>query len=328
VVGTGGIGTGNIYLLEGNHDLGRNESRMGHQLSVRDFCKLHIIFHYISVFINDLKINVKVYPVGAVGDDPAADELCDMMKKAGMNLNHVTKIPDTPTLRSICFQYPDHSGGNITENQSASSKVSAAMISKSEIILQKNKSIVLAVPEVPLASRIKLIDLGFRNKSYVLASFVFDEIENVKKCGFLEKIDLLSLNLDEAAAFADVSTETPILEIIKRCIQIASQLNPGIRLCITCGNKGIYGYDQGSTEFLPILNVPVKNTAGAGDAVLSGIIMGLLLGFPYIDNNKPSCLKLGRLISAMSVTSENTINFDINLRSLIHFQKIHGEDIL
>ena len=48
IFGTGGIGSGVIYHLESDRPLGRNESRMAHKLEQEDFCKLHIILHYVS----------------------------------------------------------------------------------------------------------------------------------------------------------------------------------------------------------------------------------------------------------------------------------------
>jgi len=328
IVGTGGIGTGSIYRLEGNHDLGRNESRMGHLLAVKDFCKLHIILHYIAVLIKDLKINTEIYPIGAVGDDPAAGELFHMMKDSGMNMKFVRTMENTPTLHSICYQYPDSSGGNITENQSASSKVSSQMMADAEAILCQNKSIVITAPEVPLSSRIALIKLGAKNHACVLASFVPDEIEHIINGSLLKKIDILSVNLDEAAALGNVSVKASTETIVHNCIKSTSRINPQIKLCITCGSNGLVGYDKGEVTHLSALNVPVKNTAGAGDAVLSGIITGLVLGLPFISDDAPSCVKLGRLISAMSVISPDTINFDMNLQSLLHFQKMHKETIL
>jgi hypothetical protein len=47
-IGIGGIGAGIMYSLHGEHDLGRNESRLGELLDSRDYCKLHIIEHYIA----------------------------------------------------------------------------------------------------------------------------------------------------------------------------------------------------------------------------------------------------------------------------------------
>ena len=301
---------------------------MGHLLSVKDFCKLHIIFHYAAVLLKDLMADTQIYPIGAVGDDPPAEELLTMMKNTGMNMNYVKTIHKTPTLQSICFQYPDQSGGNITESQSASSLVSAEMIFEAETILSKNASMVLCVPEVPLSSRLELIGLGYKYQSYVLASFVSEEIETIRKQHVLEKINLLAVNLDEAAALANVPLNKSISEIVDGCINEATKFNPDIRLCITCGDQGIYGYDHGELEFIPVIKVPVRNTAGAGDAVLSGIITGMILGYPFIGSERRSCIRLGRLIGAMSVTSEDTINFGINLKSLRRFQKIHGEEIV
>jgi len=51
LVGVGGIGTGLFFELEGNHTLGRNESRPARFLSIRDYCKLHIISHYVAVLL-------------------------------------------------------------------------------------------------------------------------------------------------------------------------------------------------------------------------------------------------------------------------------------
>ena len=47
-IGIGGIGAGIMYALAGEHELGRNESRLGELLDARDYCKLHIVEHSIA----------------------------------------------------------------------------------------------------------------------------------------------------------------------------------------------------------------------------------------------------------------------------------------
>ncbi len=47
MIGTGGIGSGRFFALDGNHTLGREESRSGRFLDRRDYCKLHIVSHYV-----------------------------------------------------------------------------------------------------------------------------------------------------------------------------------------------------------------------------------------------------------------------------------------
>ena len=45
MIGVGGIGSGVFFALDGNHTLGREESRGGRFLDRRDYCKLHIVSH-------------------------------------------------------------------------------------------------------------------------------------------------------------------------------------------------------------------------------------------------------------------------------------------
>ena len=124
VLGTGGIGSGVIYRLQGTHDLGRNESRLARRVDQRDFCKLHIIFHYVAVLCRDLGLPVRVWPVGAVGRDAEGEALLAQMQQAGLQLKYVRVLPDARTLYSVCYQFPDGSGGNLTELNSASGKLS------------------------------------------------------------------------------------------------------------------------------------------------------------------------------------------------------------
>ena len=48
LIGVGGIGSGTFFALQGNETLGREESRLGRFLDRRDYCKLHIIAHYVG----------------------------------------------------------------------------------------------------------------------------------------------------------------------------------------------------------------------------------------------------------------------------------------
>ena len=51
MIGVGGIGSGRFFKLNGNHTLGREESRSGQFLDTQDYCKLHIISHYVKVLL-------------------------------------------------------------------------------------------------------------------------------------------------------------------------------------------------------------------------------------------------------------------------------------
>ncbi|OGJ90435.1 MAG: hypothetical protein A2268_02915 [Candidatus Raymondbacteria bacterium RifOxyA12_full_50_37] len=139
ILGTGGIGSGIIFRLKGNCDLGRNESRMATRVPQRDFCKLHIIMHYFSLLSRELGLKAKFFPVGAVGNDDVGQAMRLSMKESGMDLRHVRVFNTAATLFAVCYQFPDHTGGNITEEKSASHLVSPAMIDKAASLLRIKK---------------------------------------------------------------------------------------------------------------------------------------------------------------------------------------------
>ena len=323
IVGTGGIGKGVVYRLAGSHDLGRDESRAGHLLDLRDFCKLHIIFHYISVFLRDSRSGVRVLPVGAVGCDEPGRELLGLMQQAGMDMRFVRALKIAPTLYSICFPYPDGAGGNITENQSASARVSTAMLAPVAPVLRKAgaRGLVLAAPEVPLASRLQLLEMGRRAGAFAAASFNSEEIRTTAVQKALKKVDLLAINRDEARALAGAPAKADAHAVVRACARKAMSLNPDMRLVITAGGSGLFGCHAGACEHESVLKVPVVNTAGAGDATLAGLVCGLAIGLPFMGSGPRTAIKLGHLFAAMSVTSADTIHFGFSLKALNKFAR-------
>jgi ribokinase len=116
MLGVGGIGSGAFFLMNGDHTLGREESRSGHFIDRRDYCKLHIISHYVKVLLGE---DITVLPIGKIGDDEAGQRLRKEMGIAGLDLRYIQTIVGMPTLYSFCFLYPDGSGGNLTTDNSA-----------------------------------------------------------------------------------------------------------------------------------------------------------------------------------------------------------------
>src|SRR3989304_2326016 len=86
LVGTGGIGSGSFFRLEGDHTLGREESRGGRFLDRRDYCKLHIVSHYVKALLGDSFAGL---PVGRVGDDESGRQLLREMAEVGLDLRYV-----------------------------------------------------------------------------------------------------------------------------------------------------------------------------------------------------------------------------------------------
>ncbi len=309
IIGTGGIGSGIFFSLEGNDTLGREESRMASLLPYKDYCKLHIILHYISVLLGNEKF--ECVPIGSVGNDEPGKKLIEEMKRAGMNVDYVKISEEYPTLFSVCYQYPDRDGGNITTLASASSNVSYSDIDQffSASAIDASKEIILAVPEVPVATRIKLLAYGKERGSLNVSAVSSSEIETFVSAKGIELTDLLFINSHEAAKFASTSKS-----LINKAIENIVSLNPSITVFITEGAHGVHCHTGGKIEFIPSVTVDVKSTAGAGDAFMGGTLCGITCGLSVTE-----AARLGTIVAAMSVTSQDTINHKINADSVAQF---------
>ncbi len=311
MIGVGGIGSGSFFQLDGNHTLGREESRSGYFLDKNDYCKLHIISHYVKSLLGN---KLRVIPVGKVGNDDAGKKLIEEMNEAGLETCHIEVDKTKHTLFSFCFLYPDHSGGNMTTNDSACSSVDEEYILKTEneFIRYSGKGIALAAPEVSLGSRFCLLNLATKNNFFRVASFTSGEMETVLKERILKKVDLLCINLDEAAALLGSNSNSDKSEIVKLVVEKLTEINTKLIITITGGKEGSWLWDGSALSYLPVENVEVISTAGAGDAFTAGMIAGIASGLSVKDSHQ-----LANLTGGGSVTSPHTINKELNREILL-----------
>lgn len=332
IIGTGGIGAGMFFSLAGDHTLGRNESRAATLLPYRDYCKQHIILHYIAVLLGaSAKGPLYVLPIGAVGDDETGKGLIREMELTGMDIRNVEVDAGHSTLFSVCFQYPDKSGGNITTDNSASSRVSPDCIDRfyKGFNYIGKRELVLAAPEVPLETRIKLLQYGRKRGSFNVAAVLSAEAEQFRRVKGFEMTDLLSVNIDEARTIAQINDENVSSKtVVDACIESLHSVNPRIAVLITDGKNGSYCYAGDSLEHIPALKMNAVSTAGAGDAFLAGTIAGLCCGLPLAkgvddaflsETPLRSAVELGTLLACLSVNSCHTIHPEADAAMLYSF---------
>jgi sugar/nucleoside kinase (ribokinase family) len=306
MVGTGGIGHGSFFQLEGDETLGREESRAGRLLGRRDYCKLHIICHYVKALLGD---HMNVSPIGGVGDDADGEQLRREMVSAGMDTRFVKTVPGSATLFSFCFVYPDGSGGNMTTRGSASDAVDEHAVFEAEPLMAEigGKGIALAVPEVPLDARRALLERASRSGLFRAASFTRAEMAVVRESGLLGQVDLCALNLEEAAAAAgikdDAGAHAEPAVIARRAAEGIAHDFPRLLLSITAGKAGSWSWDGRTLAFDPAVSVSVVGTSGAGDAHFAGIISGLGANLSLQEAQE-----MGTIVAAASVTSPHTIH--------------------
>jgi ribokinase len=320
IIGTGGIGSGKFFILNGDETLGREESRSGHFLDINDYCKQHIILHYVKVLLGS---SFTVIPVGKIGDDDIGQILFNEMSETGFVMNRIEKVSHKDTLFSFCFYYPDGTGGNMTTDNSASAMVDADFIETavSEIEKLGTKGIIIAVPEVPLTARQKLLELGRQNRLFCTASFTTEEMQYTLDAGIIKYVDLIAINIDEASAIASgIDDKTDTISIVLSSIQKLQDYNKNIMVSITAGKKGSWCWDGKRLNKFPAIKTIVSNTAGAGDAFFSGMLCGLALGLHIFDAQQ-----LASIVAGLSITSSHTIHKGVDRYLLNKF--MHTSDL-
>jgi len=341
-MGIGGIGSGMIYALEGEHELGRNESRLGELLDSRDYCKLHIVEHYIARLMGAGRDpgSFRVWPVGVVGNDAVGRRILTEMSAVGIDTRFVRSHPQLRTLFSVCFFYPDGSGGNITSSNSAARTLSVDDLRAASPYMKAAgaHAVALCVPEVPLELRRDFLELASDCGNYRVCSFVLGEIEEAQRMGLFSLTDLLALNQEEASALlGDGSGHVLDDGLLAECAAKFTATRPRLRIIVSTGPKGAYGFECGSSQFCPAPILQPMSTAGAGDALLAGVVCGLAVGLPFIMPNEcgssfsgrvlRTALDFGVLNASFSVTSPHTIHPDAVLSNLFGFAESHGASI-
>jgi sugar/nucleoside kinase (ribokinase family) len=342
VIGIGGIGAGIMYALAGEHELGRNESRLGELLDARDYCKLHIVEHYIARLMGSSQASdsFRVLPIGVVGNDAVGRQILTEMSAAGMDIQFVRSHPALRTLFSVCFIYPDGSGGNITSSNSAAQTLGIDDLRAAAAYMKVAGAhgVALCLPEVPLELRRSFLEIATDHGSYRVCSFVLGEIDEAQRMGLISQTDLLALNQEEASALLGDGPRQKLdmEQLVERAASFTAA-RPQVRVIISAGQKGAWGFERGNLQFCPAPVLQPISTPGAGDALLAGVVCGLAAGIPFIMPSEcgslfsgrvlKTALDLGVLNASFSVTSAHTIHPEAILKNLFAFAELHGASI-
>lgn len=312
VIGCGGIGKGLLFHSQLNETLGRSESRLVQLSSARDYCKLQIVFYYIAMLLAD---KAAVYPIGAVGDDSVGEELVSLMKRQGMCTDYIVKNRELPTMMSICLQYPDKEGCNFTASNSAGGEVTPEWICR---VVQEigvdSRTMVVAVPEIRIESRVELMRLGKRMGGFCAISIPAGEAREFERENVYSDCDLVSVNEEEAGMMS--SSVLAGESLARETLIYLQNWNRNVKLCMTMGAAGAWCGQGDRLEYVAPYPARTVNTTGAGDAFLGALVSGLALGMPFWgcgEEKKALCTapELAAVCSGLAVESADSIPEEI-----------------
>jgi sugar/nucleoside kinase (ribokinase family) len=257
--------------------------------------------------------------------------MVDEMAGVGMDVGRVRRVPNQATLISVCFQYPNGDGGNITTVDSAAAALSDQDVDGVRDLID-SRTMALAQPEVPLGPRRRLLELAGEAGALRAASFTSLELPAARSMGLLGLVDVVALNEHEASIVAqtelDPSDPGPFLELCRSAFGAPAR---PVRVIVSGGRRGAYAVDAELWRHRPALAVDIASTAGAGDALFAGVLAGLAAGVPLLGEADGSALDdalgLGVLLASLNVTSPHTIHPAADAESIAELAYSSGHTI-
>jgi fructokinase len=119
-----------------------------------------------------------------------------------------------------------------------------------------------------------------------------------------KRADVLKLNDGEVGQLAhwlrtgELESETPrnTEAVAAACATIAEATNAS-RICVTMAEEGAALWDRGNLVTAPAPHVVVKDTVGAGDAFMAGLMVGLTRGTDTQEVLENAC-RLGAYVAS------------------------------
>ncbi len=113
--------------------------------------------------------------------------------------------------------------------------------------------------------------------NYRAALWPDENVANQRMAEPLPQVHLLKVSDDELERLSGTR------DVAKGCAKLANG-GPSC-IVVTRGGEGVSGWLSGDHFDIPEEAVEVKDTTGCGDALMSGVIAGLLRAYPNLDRN-------------------------------------------
>lgn len=254
-------------------------------------------------------IGMKGIYIGVIGKDFSASICLDDLKKRNVDVSNVIQTDEDSTAFSLILKTEWGRDRSILAYKGANNLITPVNV-KEEIFKDINGFAWTSLTSESGCKAIdKAIDLTKSAGKKVFAAPSMSIIKNnpqwAKK--LIEKSDVVSFNKEEASEFTNKLSTIDILNDIHRM---------GVDLIsITDGANGSTIFDGNEMIRTNIFNTPIKDTTGAGDAFMSGIIISLFLGFSL-----PKLCKIATAMSALEC-SDTGVREGIphNVRTLEEF---------
>ncbi|MEV6373325.1 ribokinase [Micromonospora musae] len=207
----------------------------------------------------------RVRLVANVGADPWGHQIRAALTDVGVDIRHLTLIPDTATGAAVIEVTPDGES-YITLALSPATELSTPDVQRVSALDSRAVVVQLDLPPEPVTALLRR-----RPAPTVIGNLVpHADLEP----SLLRHLDVLVVNQHEAAAILRTTADEPL-----EAARALQRLGPPT-VVVTAGPHGAaYAYPHGSGA-VPAPTMPVVDTTGAGDAFLGSLALDLSRDIP------------------------------------------------
>ena len=247
MIGTGGIGSGSFFLLDGKRDP-RPRGEQGRQVPGPQ--GLLQAPHHQPLRESPARRRVRVSTRSAGwGTTPRVRACSRRWRRPGWTCVSCDRIADAPTLFSFCFLYPDGSGGNLTTDDSASGRVGPEPSSEAapgHAGPGGSAGLRWPFPRSPWTARAALLEDAARTASFGPRASPAPRWTEARGRGLLETVDLLAVNRRRRLprpGLPDAAQRSGRPSVAGSRRAYLPGTTPRLRLSVTAGQAGSWSWD-------------------------------------------------------------------------------------
>ena len=221
------------------------------------------------------KLGVRAWPMSGVGNDLLGEELKSQIEEWGLPSDLICSVADRETgrslvtvlegepnfevLKDVAWDYIDVPENWPVECQPAEALVFGSLAQRSA----RNRAVLDAM-FVAMPNALKVLDVNLRD--------AFEDYEQI--WALARSVDLVKLNDEEMQALMQTTATRANAEDCARSFQREAGCET---VCMTMGAQGAGLLRCDEWHWVDAVPVKVRDTVGAGDSFLAGLIYGLLI---------------------------------------------------
>ena len=248
----------------------------------------------------------KVVFLTAFGDDLYAGQIEGSCARLGIDISHARIVPGGKTSAYLFLSDEQGDMETAVSDMQICEQITPEYLEEN-LSLIKNAAVIAADTNIPEESLAYLT--GHADVPVFIDPVSVAKAEKLR--GILPRIHTLKPNLTEAAALTrvQITGKESSHEAAEKLVETGVK-----RVFLSMGDKGVLAADSAGLKRYPGARATVRNTTGAGDSFMAGLIYSYMEGFSM----EQTCL-FASGCAAMTIEAEETINSELSAEAVTEY---------